>query len=136
LQGGYYERDYDDYSFWQAIEEQQCRQRDHISMGVESGQLTNREIRILRDEQHHVTQQISHYRQLGHLDFEYQRELMNYLDHASKRISYLKHNNEYFRELHNHPNSFTNYKYRRSERNNHPFRMQRNDVSTRFHVRF
>ncbi len=138
---GYYDRGHDNqYDFWQTIEEQQCRQRDLIDSGMESGQLTSREISKLRGEQQHADQQVRHYRQFGHLSYAYQRELRNYLDHVGERISYLKHNSEYNRRHHynNNHNPFTHSKHSRwnGRNNRHSIRVNRNDGSAGFYFRF
>lgn len=127
------------YSFWQAVEDQQCRQRDLIESGIESGQLTSREIMKLRGEQQHAVHQVEHYRRYSHMSYDYQRELMSYLDYVTDRINLLKYNNE-FNQHHQHRNynhnPFARYG-RREERNyRHSVRIDRHDRSAGFYFRF
>lgn len=129
---GYYVRGYDDDSFWQAVEDQQCRQSDLIASGVKSGQLTRREIKKLRREQKHVARQIKQFRRHRHFGYEYQRELLQHLDYVSEQISHLKHNNDYNHRRYNH-NPFTRYKNRKYERSNHNSAWINGKGSTRYY---
>ncbi len=130
-------RGYDNYSFWQQVEEQQCRQRDLIDNGVASGQLTQREMNHLRGEQRHVDQQVRHYKQLGYLSYAYQRELMNYLDHVSNRISHLKHNSEHIElQRHDHNNNPFSRNNHRYDRNNYNSTLEINRGPVGFYYRF
>jgi hypothetical protein len=130
-------RGYGNHSFWQQVEEQRCRQRDLIDNGFVSGQLTQREMNHLRGEQRHADQQVRHYKQLGYLSYAYQRELMNYLDHISDRISHLKHNGEHI-DLHrrshdNNPFARNNHRY---DRNNYNSTLEINHGPVGFYYRF
>ncbi len=136
------------YSFWQAVEDQLCRQMDLIDSGIANGQLTRREAIKLRGEQQHAAHQVEHYRQHGYLSYDHQHELMSYLNHVTDRINRLKYNSKTKYHKHNkhrhNKHRHNNYNHNPFARNNwrnernyrHSVKINRHDDPTRFHFRF
>ncbi len=131
------------YSFWQTVEDQLCRQRDLIDSGIVNGQLTSREIIKLRGEQQHAAHQIEHYKQHGYLSYDYQHELMSYLNHVTDRINLLKYNGETKHRKHNkhrhnnyNRNPFARSNWRNERNYRHSVKINRHDGYAGFHFRF
>ena len=132
------------YSFWQSVEDQQCRQRDLIDSGIANGQLTSREINKLRGATTTCSAiKLSIIDKYGHLSYDYQRELMSYLNHVTERINLLKYNGETNHHQHNqhqhnnyNRNPFARNNWRNERNNRHSVRINRQDGSAGFHFRF
>lgn len=137
-------RGYDvNYSFWQAVEDQLCKQMDLIDSGIANGQLTRREIIKLRGEQQHAAYQVEHYRQHGYLSYDYQHELMSYLNHVTDRINRLKYNSKTKHHKHNkhrhnnyNRNLFARNNWRNERNYRHSVKINRHDDSAGFYFRF
>ncbi|WP_455217034.1 hypothetical protein [Kaarinaea lacus] len=74
------------------IEQHIERQHYRIREGINSGELTRREARRLRDQQQYIVRLSQRFMHDGYLDRYEFRELQKVLEHASQQIYRLKHN--------------------------------------------
>lgn len=77
-------------SVYERIENQQRR----IRQGLNSGELTHREAKRLREDLHRIRHKMRHYRHDGRLNHYEKRHLHRMLDELSDRIYRKKHNNK------------------------------------------
>lgn len=71
------------------------RQRDRIREGAESGDLTRREVKALRQQQRHIAKLERDFTRDGRLDRYERHTLKHELDKAGRRITHLKQNDRY-----------------------------------------
>ena len=85
-------------------------QASRIRNGINNGQLVNREVSRLRNEQRNIKQTMSHYKRDGHLN-RYERSKLNQLlDVASNNIQRKSTNHRTrYAQNHNHYNNYNNH---------------------------
>ncbi len=71
------------------------RQHERIKQGAKSGELTRKEVKILKRQQHKIRHLSRHFREDGYLGKKERRILRRKLDRASDNIRELKHNDVY-----------------------------------------
>lgn len=74
------------------VEQRLARQQFQIRQGISSGELTRREARRLREQQHYIVRLTHQFMHDGSLDRYEFRELRKALKHSSHQIHRLKHN--------------------------------------------
>ncbi len=93
---------HDTLSFWENVERRQHKQHKRIHRGIDNGQLTRREVRKLKRERKHVAREIRHYKRHHYVASSSKRRIMEHLDHVSRKIHDLKHNNHHVRRHSHH----------------------------------
>ena len=132
----HYHQRHDNSYFWQDVEERRYKQHMRVDRGIEKGQLTRREIRALARKQKHVAKQIKHYKRHRHMSYANKKSVMRHMDHYSKQIAHLKHNDRYVhRDRHNHQ-SYSHYNDKNNYRNDRRLSWTSNDYSSGFYFRF
>lgn len=90
-----FDRHYDDSFFWHEVDDQLCQQSDDIDIGIETDELTRREVSKLHREQQHVSRQLKHYRRHDYLSHADKREITKHLNYMSDKIWRLRRNGHY-----------------------------------------
>lgn len=81
--------------FWQFVDNRQFRQQERINHGVDTGQLTRRETRVLRRENKKLNRLIRRYQRKPFLRGHQKRDIILCLNEISDRIRELKHNDRF-----------------------------------------
>lgn len=125
------------HGFWKQIDQRQYKMQRRIDRGIDSGQLTRREVKKLRHSKARLKQQINQFRDKRFLSYSEKRCVIDYLDDYSEKIHHLKNNDRYAR----HRNQYEDDYYPRSDYNHRHYNNRRygwanRDNSAGFYVRF
>ncbi len=133
-------------SFWENVERRQYRQHERIDQGIQSGQLTRREVKKLKRKKRYVAKQIRNIKRHRYLSYEDKSCVNEYLDNYSAKIRHYKHNDHYARrnkynrhkdnyQSHNHQYD-RNYKKDRYYRKDRQFSWAKNDYSAGIYFKY
>jgi len=90
--GGGYERNTPQHRFEKHVDRRQARQLDRISNGLDSGNLSRREARLLARDQRRIARMEDRFERDGYYSPREKRKLKRALNRTSQRIKHAKHN--------------------------------------------